>query len=103
MPAPGTEAPEGSETVPRIAPPDVWAEAVAAVMTANSIETQRTGCWKQLFILFGPIRFPIILLCFLKPKSVPRPAFMSGFSVDQCCDSFAEPSTVVHRWNLQSS
>jgi hypothetical protein len=33
-------APEGSETVPRIDPPDVWAEAVAAVMTANSVETQ---------------------------------------------------------------
>ena len=38
--APGTEAPAGSETVPRIDPPYVWAEAVAAVMTANSVETQ---------------------------------------------------------------
>jgi hypothetical protein len=48
--APDTRAPEGSETVPRIAPPDVWAEAVAAVMNANSVETQRVGCGKELFM-----------------------------------------------------
>jgi hypothetical protein len=64
IPAPGTEAPEGSETVPRIAPPDVWAEAVAAVMTVNNVETQLAGRWKQLLILFGPIRCPVSLLPF---------------------------------------
>jgi hypothetical protein len=43
--APGTEAPDGSKTVPRIAPPDVWADTVAAVMTTNSVETQLPDCW----------------------------------------------------------
>jgi len=62
--APGTQAPEGSETIPRIARPDVWAEAVAAVITANSVEAQRAACWKELFILFGSIRFPVILTPF---------------------------------------
>ena len=38
IPSPGTKASEGSETVPRIAPQGVWAEAVTAATNAITVQ-----------------------------------------------------------------
>jgi hypothetical protein len=50
--APGTEAPEGSETVPRIAPPDVWAEA------ATMIEQHVERFQDKLLVVSSPSNSP---------------------------------------------
>jgi len=51
--APDTMAPEKSETVPRIAPPDVWAEAVAAATNVNRVETRGIRFGERRCILSG--------------------------------------------------